>query len=104
MLSYEEKKSKERAQHRAQELRAYYSGIGKTAHIMYLDREWLRLNAAESTWEGFKEYDEAPDITGRYLAVVGFVAPKGIYWRNLDFKCIRLLALKNGLWLWIGEP
>lgn len=100
----EERASKKRAQHRAQELRAYYSGIGKPVHVMYLDREWLRLNAAEATWESYKENDEGPNVTDRYLAVVEFINPKShVYWREFYYKCIRLLALKNGLWLWIGE-
>lgn len=93
--------SKERAQKRAREVRAHYMSVGKIAHIMYLDKEWLRLNAAETTRETFHTHDEG-DVD-RYVAVVGFKPTEYAIHRGTHYRCIILLALKNGLWLWLDD-
>lgn len=101
MSGYNERFTKSFAQKRAREIRTHYLSIGKTAHIMYLDKEWLRLNAAETTRETFRIHDEG-DVN-RYVAIVGFTPSAHHLYRGIYYRCIILLALKNGLWLWLDD-
>jgi hypothetical protein len=101
MSGYQERFTKGFAQKRAREIRTHYLSAGKTAHIMYLDKEWLRLNAAETTRETFRIHDAGN--VDRYVAVVGFKPTEHAIYRGTHYRCIILLALKNGLWLWLDD-